>query len=188
MRAGWVRPDAFRLILTALMPENRLALEVSMATGLRIGDVLSLRTSQILRGQRTTVREEKTGKSRRVWFPKPLWERMVANAGWRWVFEGRTDRRKHRTRQAVFKDLRRVAALYRVDGARLRAHVSPHTARKVYAVAEYQRTGSLEHVRRLLNHENEATTMLYALADELERREHRAGTQAPHQKAPGKRP
>ena len=44
------------------------------------------------------------------------------------------------------------------------------SARKLYAVSEYRRTGSIERVKELLNHEDEAVTILYAMADQLERR------------------
>ena len=145
------------------MPANRLALEVSACTGLRISDVLNLRTDKL--SARMTIRELKTGKTRRIRLPGPLLDRLFAIAGKIYVFEGRCDYRRHRTRQAVFKDLQRIAKMYRVN-----VHVSPHSARKIYAVSEYKRTGSLDAVRRLLNHEDEAITMLYAMADQLEAR------------------
>lgn len=47
--------------------------------------------------------------------------------------------------------------------------MSPHSARKVYAVGEYRRTGDLDVVRRKLNHDpaHVATTLVYALSDQL---------------------
>lgn len=50
-----------------------------------------------------------------------------------------------------------------------KASVSPHSARKVYAVGEYRRTGDLDAVRRKLNHDpaHVATTLVYALSDQL---------------------
>lgn len=169
MRSSYVEPDVFRLLLTALMPENRLALEVSLATGLRIGDVLSLKTKDLQR-ERFTIKEQKTGKSRRVYLPVVLRSACRTIAGRYFVFENRLTPNKPRTRQAVYKDLKRVARLYRLNGRKLAGQISPHTARKVYAVGEYHRTGSLEKVQHLLNHSSEAVTMLYALADELEDR------------------
>ena len=77
MRTGYVEPDVFKLLLTALMPANRLALTVSMTTGLRIGDVLHLKTYDILRTSRPTITERKTGKHRRVYFPRALREEML---------------------------------------------------------------------------------------------------------------
>ena len=64
-RSSYVEPSALGLVLAALQPANRLVFEVMLATGLRVGDVLRLTTAQIER-QRFTVREQKTGKTRRV--------------------------------------------------------------------------------------------------------------------------
>ena len=68
-KADWVPADLMGHILAALMPENALALRVSLATGLRIDDVLSLRRIDIEKGQKFTIREKKTGKSRRIYLP-----------------------------------------------------------------------------------------------------------------------
>lgn len=176
MRSGWIDENSFALLLTALMPENRLALETSLRTGLRIGDVLALESAKL--APRMTVRESKTGKRRRVYIPASLLAKLQRIAGRKYVFEGRCDWKRHRTRAAVYKDLRRVCALYRLDGQRVRAHLSPHSARKIYAVAEMRR-GGLERVRRLLQHDSEAVTLLYALADEMETRK-QLPTPRPH--------
>lgn len=147
------------------MPSNRLALQVSLATGLRIGDVLELRTGQLK--QRMTVQEAKTGKHRRIYLPAGLYDELLRQAGKYFVFPGRTSERQHRTRQAVYKDLSRVAKLYRLDGKRIAEHLSPHSARKVYAVSVFRSRGDIRKVQTLLQHENEAVTMLYAMADVL---------------------
>ena len=44
MRSEWVEDDTMRLILAAMMPANALAVECSLYTGLRIDDVLALKT------------------------------------------------------------------------------------------------------------------------------------------------
>ena len=165
MRADWVEPDVFEMLLTALMPENRLAIKARMASGLRINDVLSLRTADMKR--RMTVREQKTQKGKRVYWPQKLYDEMMDQAGRVYVFQGRLDARKHRTRQAVAKDLKRVAELYRIDGKKIAEHISPHTARKIYAVEQAHSGATLRKVQELLNHSDEAVTMIYAMADAL---------------------
>lgn len=147
--------------MAALTPQNRLACEVSIATGLRIGDVLELTTEKVKQG-RFTVREGKTGKARRVRLPKDLQARILSMAGHVYAFESRTDGHKHRTRQAVYKDIRRAAKAFRLS-----EHVSPHSLRKVYAVDQYHKTGDIKRVQGLLNHSTEAVTMIYAMADAL---------------------
>lgn len=156
--------NEFEHLLAALTPPNRLACEVSACTGLRISDVLNLRSERLC--ERFSVRELKTGKVKRVRLPAALLDRLVSQAGRIYVFENRLDCRRARTRQSVYKDLRRAARLFRVK----ETHISPHSARKIYAVSEYRRTGSIERVKELLNHEDEAVTMLYAMADQLETR------------------
>lgn len=166
MRSGYIVKEELNHVLSALMPANRLACEISLATGLRMGDVLLLRREQLQKGQRFTVREQKTGKTRRVFLPQTLHRRALSMAGSVYVFEGRLNGRKPRTRQAVYKDLMRAAGLFR-----LREHISPHTCRKVWAVNAYRESGGdLEKVKKLLNHDSEAVTMLYALADQMAKR------------------
>ena len=164
MRSQYIPAGEIEHLLAALFPVNRLACEISLATGLRINDVLNLKPGQVQKG-RFTVREEKTGKTRTVRLPAELQARALACAGQHYVFEGRLNGRRHRTRQAVFKDLRRVASAFRV-----REHLSPHSLRKIYAVNQYKKYGSLERVKQLLNHDQEAVTLLYAMADVLDRR------------------
>lgn len=173
MRSEWVKSADFDHLLAALMPQNRLALETSMETGLRIGDVLNFRTDRLK--PRMGVREQKTGKYRTVYLPARLYDRLVANAGKIYVFEGRNDYRKHRTRGAVYNDLVRAAKLFRIDGKRVHAHVTPHSARKLYAVSDYRRHGDMKRIQKLLNHTSEAVTMLYAFADILTERRERHG-------------
>lgn len=183
MRSEWVEDDTMRLVLAAMMPANALAIEASLYTGLRIDDVLSLKTATVQRSARPYVRDSKTGKLHRIYLPAELRERMLAQAGRVWVWEHRLDWRRHRTRQAVYKDMRQAAAVYERTG-RLRAHVSPHSARKVAAVRAYKR-GGLDAAQALLVHDtgHPLVTLVYALADQdagagasARRRKRRSGT------------
>jgi integrase len=162
IRSDFINIDSFNHILSALMPENRLALLVSLSTGLRIDDVLHLKSEKLLQ-ERFTVKEMKTGKTKRVRLPKALRVELLKRSGRFYVFENRLDPKKPRTRQAVFKDLKRACELFRVKGVNL----SPHSARKIYSVEQFGRLGSVKKVQELLNHSNEAVTMLYAMSDEL---------------------
>lgn len=164
MRSEWTPKGEIEHILAALTPQNRLACEVSLFTGLRINDVLSLKTDQIKK-QRFSVYEQKTGKVRRIRLTDDLLKRCLACSGQHYVFENRLSGKEHRTRQAVYKDLKRAAKLFGI-----KKQISPHSLRKVYAVEEYERTGDLQRVKRLLNHSSEAVTMLYAMSNAVRRR------------------
>jgi site-specific recombinase XerD len=67
---------------------------------------------------------------------------------------------KHRTRQAVWKDVKRAAA-----ALCLIANAAPHSARKVYAVELLRKYGDIDRVRRALNHGGLEVTLIYAMAD-----------------------
>lgn len=146
------------MILAALTPENRLVMRTAFATGLRVGDVLALKPERLK--PHFWVTEQKTGKKRQVGLPEPLLSDLKKNAGQWWVFPGR-DPRKHRTRQAVWKDVKRAARAFRLP-----QNVGPHSARKVYAVDLMKRYGDIDRVRRALNHNSETVTLIYALADQ----------------------
>lgn len=161
--AVWVTHPEMDHILAAMMPENRLAVKLAMHTGLRIGDVLRLRPKD-LRTSRPTIRESKTGKTRRISIPRGLLEELRQNAGDYWVFPGRLNPRKHRTRQAVYKDIRQAAAVFQRTGSVRKGQVSTHTARKIAAVDARHR-GGMAAAQRLLNHSDPAITALYALSD-----------------------
>lgn len=145
-------------VLFALTPPNRLVIQTALHTGLRIGDVLALRTEQLK--PRFWVAESKTGKKKLVGLPAPLLEALRAQAGKVYVFEGRSSSKKHRTRQAVWRDVKRAARAYRLP-----QNVAPHSFRKVYAVELLRKYGDIEKVRRALNHGSDSVTMIYAMAD-----------------------
>lgn len=124
-------------VLAALTPSNRLVMRVILHTGLRVSDVLALRPEQL---------------KPRVW---------VVEAGDHWVFPGR-DPTRHRTRQAVWADVKRAAWAFRLP-----QNVGTHSARKVYAVRLMERYGDIKQVQRVLRHSSPAVTAIYAMADEL---------------------
>ena len=157
MRTDYMLEKEVELVLAALMPGNALALRTALHTGLRISDVLALKPDQLK--PRFWVQEQKTGKRRQVGLTAALLAELQASAGEYWVFPGR-DPTKHRTRQAVWKDMKRAAKAFRLP-----INAGPHSARKVYAVELMRKYGDLDRVRRALNHDSATVTLLYALAD-----------------------
>lgn len=130
-----------------------------------MSDVLSLRTEQLKPSGWYT--ESKTGKRRRYGLPKDLLEEIRAQAGPEWAFPGFGAGGGHRTRQAVWKDVKRASRAFRLP-----QNVGPHSARKVYAVELMRKYGDIEKVRRALNHDNSSVTAIYAMSDMLlERRQ-----------------
>lgn len=144
-------------MLDLLTDENRLVMRLLLHTGIRIGDALALKPEQLK--PNFWITEQKTGKRRQIGLPEPLLVDLLENSGKYWVFPG-ADPRKHRSRQAVWKDVKRAAA-----AARLTVNAAPHSARKVYAVELLEKYGDIERVKRALNHSGIEVTLIYAMAD-----------------------
>lgn len=148
-------------VFAALMPGNRMVCRVCVATGLRVGDVVSLRTEQLSR--QFWIREQKTGKRRRVNLTDELLDELKAQAGKVWVFPSPHNPEKHRTRQTVWYDVKRASKAFRLP-----QNVAVHSLRKVYAVKLLRACkGNTGRVQRALNHSDAATTMIYAMAYEV---------------------
>ena len=167
-------------VLAALTPANALVCRVCVSTGLRVGDALALRTDQLK--PQFWITEQKTKKRRRIKVDQvmdgaldeivdalaadhqaELLKELKEQAGQIWVFPGARDFTKHRTRQAVWADVRRAAKAFRLP-----QHVSPHSLRKVWAVDQLARAGGdLRAVQRAMCHSDPNVTALYTMAYQL---------------------
>lgn len=159
MKTEYLLNRELQHVLAALTPSNALVCEVMLHTGLRVGDALALRTEEL--APHFWITESKTGKRKQVGLPRPLLERLKAQAGREWVFPS-TRGEGHRTRQAVWHDVKRAARAFRLP-----QNCGTHSMRKVYAVELMGRYGDIERVRRSLNHDRLETTLIYAMADSL---------------------
>lgn len=157
MRADYIDPEVYGKVFHLLQYENALALRTSLETGLRISDVLSIRTSDI-RGNRLTFTAQKTGKEGTKILSGDLLRRLRRISGKEFIFEGRSGT-KPRTRQAVWKDLKKAAEFLGVD-----QNLSCHSARKTYSVELFHEKG-IGAVQKELQHSRLDNTMLYAFSD-----------------------
>lgn len=147
-------------VLSALTWENELVCRTCLRTGLRVSDVLALRPDQIR--PQIWVTESKTGKKKQIGFPAAEREAILAQASAQWAFPSPKNPAKHRTRQAVWADIKRAAKAFRIP-----QNVGVHSLRKVYAVDLLRKYGDIERVRNALNHSGYAVTMIYVMADRL---------------------
>lgn len=166
-------------VLSALMPQNALIMETVLQTGLRISDVLELRTAQL----RTSmwVVEKKTGKKHRCGLTADLLHRIKAQAGPVWAFPGRKNG-QHKSRQAVWMDVKRAAKAFRIE-----QNIGTHSFRKVYAVRLMERYGSIAKVQRAMDHSSPSVTAIYAMADSLLESKERAQARAKASRGAGRR-
>lgn len=142
--------------------ENALALRTSLETGLRIDDVLHLRSSD-LDGRTLSCTAMKTGKKVKKVISADLAKRLRQVESCGRLFDGRFHN-KPRTRQAVWRDVKKAARRLSLDG-----NIAPHSARKTYAVEDFKDNG-LRKVQDDLQHDNINTTMIYAFADLIDKK------------------
>lgn len=160
MRSEYITREVWQALLPSMTYDNALAIAVSLETGLRIGDVLRLQVSDLSDSSIAYV-AQKTGKSGTAACSPALIARLRGNAhGGTYCFPARGgSRHSYRSRQAVWANVRKAAT-----AAGIKPHVSPHTARKTYAVDLYHRRG-IAAVQAALQHGDVNTANLYALAD-----------------------
>ena len=161
MRTFYLNPAVYNRLYGIMQYKNALALRTSLETGLRIDDVLSLRPSD-LKGRTLSGVAQKTGKPFKKVISQDLANRLREIASKRFFFEHRLDPKKHRTRQAVWKDLKKAVKILQVQG-----NIAPHSARKTYAVELFKDCG-INKVQKELQHDRVSTTALYAFADMLD--------------------
>lgn len=161
MKARYLTEEEIQKIRAAAGWAAWLPFQVSIYTGLRIGDVLALRTENVV-GDHVLYRAEKTGKIGCAVLPRNLAFDLKLLAKWGWCFPGRK-KGQHLTRQAAWYRVKKACKLAGVDIE----GVSPHSFRKVFAVGEFRATHNLNRVRVLLQHDRAETTLGYALADQL---------------------
>lgn len=160
MRTDYLNPELYNRLYGVMTFENVLALRVSLETGLRIDDVLSLREEQ-LNGRTLRGVAEKTGKSYKKVISQDLANKLTKIQKNGWIFPHRTKKDCHRTRQTVWANMKKAAAIL---GVKLNA--APHSARKTYAVEVFQ-DGGIERAQKELQHDRLSTTMIYCFSNLL---------------------
>lgn len=159
MQSQYIAREVWRAIMPCMTRDNALAIAVSLETGLRIGDVLALQVSD-LSDSSIAYTAQKTGKSGSAPCAARLIDILRSNARGGYCFPPRRGSKSpHRSRQAVWANVRQAA-----QRTGIKPHVSPHSARKTYAVQLYHRRG-IAAVQAALQHDDVNTTNLYALAD-----------------------
>lgn len=159
MKTDYIKPSIYKKVYSYMQYENALALRLSLETGMRITDVLSLEVKQ-LKGKTITFTAQKTGKTGKKVISADLVTRLKQISGKKWIFTGRFGN-KPRTRQTVWKDVKNACKLLNIS-----ENVACHSARKTYAVELFHSDGLLK-VQKELQHDRADTTMLYAFADLL---------------------
>lgn len=160
MKSKYIEQGELDFLRGYMSRKQFLPYEVSLQTGLRIGDVLKIKHGDV-RGCYVYFVAQKTGKPGRAKITPALARALREPNGSEYCFAGR-DRRKPLTRQTAWKRLKKACERAGIESA----GISPHAMRKVFAV-EICRTDGAEAARKALQHDDRSTTQIYVLADWL---------------------
>lgn len=169
MRTDYLNPQLYNRLYAVMTYENVLAMRIALETGLRIDDVLSIRYEQI-KGRTLRGIAEKTGKEYKKVISHDLAKRLLqGNDGKKgYIFPHRTKSNEHRTRQAVWSNMKKAADIMGVE-----LNAAPHSARKTYAVEVFKDKG-INAAQKELQHDRMSTTMIYAFSNLLTENERKS--------------
>lgn len=164
MKTKYIEPEDVERLLGVMEWEEQLIVEIAIETGMRIGDILALKSENIdIKKQRIIFTAQKTKKDAKIHISNQLFKKIypiMHKNPKKWIFPSPRDSSKHLTRQWFWKRVKRACRLSGVDPD----GVAPHSFRKVFAVEYFKREG-LEATREALQHERASTTQIYALSD-----------------------
>lgn len=169
MKSEFIEKKEFKCMIKDIREEYKLIMLISLESGLRLSDVLPLTFGQALGWEPVT--ERKTGKTVVLCLPKYLKDAITGRLSnlqgslksSDLVFPSDADIEKPFHRSTIYRAVRKAA-----ETAGVEQNVTPHTARKIYAVELYRATGDPLRVQKALRHDKLETTLLYALADRLQ--------------------
>ena len=138
---------------------------IGINTGLRIGDLLKLKTAE-LKGKKTIqLKESKTSKARKVYLDSiydEVQEYIAANPS-EWMFPSRKGDKSISATQAYRK------LVHAGEMADLKS-IGTHTMRKTFGYWHYQTHDNLAQLQSILNHSSSEITLRYiGLTEEQER-------------------
>ena len=157
MRSRFLEQNELKSLETVFDDEAFLPLIVSLETGLRVGDVVGLRVSDV-KADGIHYTAQKTGKPGIAKISSKTRNKLPKKG--KWLFPSPYKLGKHLTRQAVWARIKTAGkrAGLDLDG------LSPHSMRKVFAVELYRQKG-FKAVQEALQHKYSTTTEIYSFAD-----------------------
>ena len=142
-------------------------------TGLRISDILKFRIRDLRDSKGKTkeyfyIREEKTGKEKRMKIPKDLKyileSFMKDKLDYEYVFLSKKGKNRPISRQQAYRILTDAAEKFGLES------IGCHTLRKTFGYQLYQRTHDGITIKEILNHSDLSTTLRYIGVNQDSRR------------------
>jgi integrase len=139
---------------------------IGINTGLRIGDLLKLKVSDLKRKKKLIIQEGKTKKPRTINLSN-IYEEIqsyIAHVPSEWLFPSRKGDKPISTTQA-YRQLNKASAMVDIEEG-----VGTHTMRKTFGYWFYKQTKDVAKLQQILNHSHPEITKTYIgiTAEEIE--------------------
>ncbi|KLA27753.1 hypothetical protein B4080_4492 [Bacillus cereus] len=130
---------------------------IGINTGLRVGDLLKLKTNDVRKKKKITIHEGKTKKSRMIKLDNIYAEiqEYVNSVDSEWLFPSRKGDKPITTTQA-YRQLNKAAEM-----ADITEGVGTHTMRKTFGYWFYKQTKDVAKLQAILNHSHPQITLTY---------------------------
>ena len=162
--------EAKTLMRKVTDPHDKLQIYLGCYTGLRVGDIISLRWRDVLYREFITIKEGKTGKLRKISIHDDLKSTLNSvyeelkypdQDSFLFISKRRNNRRKPITARAYNY---RLANIFKEHGVSAES-TSSHTLRKTWGLRVWENAGKTEEaliwLSLMFNHSSPKTTLLY---------------------------
>lgn len=139
-----------------LSNKMKLIYDIGCSTGLRISDIVKLKKN-ILNIKEPTIKEQKTGKSKRIYIKKDIRKKLITLAEKsknEYIFYSKA-KSGHISRQAVWKAFKVSATKNKI-----KTNTGTQSMRKKYA-HKLRTKHNLKYIQNKLNHDNILTSLIY---------------------------
>lgn len=151
--------------LKATNVRNYILFVLGINTGLRISDILKLKVEDLY-GTHITMREQKTGKQKRIQITPELKRELKwyldGRKGSEYLIKSRQGKNKPICRQMAYKILRKIAKQFGLE------EIGTHTLRKTFGYHMYAKTKNIALLMTIFNHSSERVTLKYIGMDQDE--------------------
>ena len=160
-RVNWLEPEEVGMLInTAEHPQLRAALVILAYTGIRVGELVQLRASDV-KAQEMRVKG-KGRKERVIPLDQEFWDAIRPYTLWK-ESQPRTDHYLFHVYRGVPRPypIQTLDGLVRDHGRRLGVQVTPHTLRRSFGRHLYLNGCALAQLSMLMGHSKLETTLLY---------------------------
>lgn len=140
---------------------------IGINTGLRVSDLLKLRTEDIRGKQSLKIKESKTSKSRTIYFNDNVYNEIqsyIDTNKSEWLFPSQKGNKAISSTQA-YRQLKKAGHMVDMD------YIGTHTMRKTFGYFHYQANRNIALLQDILNHSTPAVTLRYIGLSEEEKRD-----------------